>query len=308
MKAFIPCLFLLITGISFSQKSDSVKPKAVAFVVKASIGVINPTKIAFSDAGWDRLTPGFQVPDSFQVNPNGTDQFVTETDDSYSIFSFSFISNKEKQAGKNFRFSTTVHFGQGPEAKASKYWVRNNRTVIDTLFSGQTGNAYSVYGNRRQEIQKFYRVKSWMIGVGERFAWRPGKIFQFETGLDFFMLLAKPSAVRSAAWESYIVEDINGSTYQTSSPPPALNPSQTTDYSAKTVKGLLVSIPCDISFALSKNHSFLKRVRLGLEANYGMAFQFTKGKTSYTESKSWALNLRYAFYGFRRPFQSKSQK
>ncbi|WP_343632588.1 hypothetical protein [Fluviicola sp.] len=307
MKAFIPCLFLLITGISFSQKNDSIKPKAIAFAVKASIGGITPNKIAFSDAGWDRLTPGFQVLDSFQVNPTGTDQFAGEPDDSYNVFSFSFLNNPKKQTGKNYRFSTTIHIGQGPEAKASKYWVRDNRTIIDTLSSGQTGTTYFVYGNRRQEIQKQYRIKSWMIGLGERFALRPGKIFQFETGLDVYMLLGKPS-VQSATWESYIVEDINGSTYQSSTPQPVLNPSQTTNYAAKMSEGLLVSIPFDISFALSKNNPFFKRIRLGLEANYGMAFQFTKGKTSYTESKSWALNLRYEFYQFRRPFQSKSQK
>jgi hypothetical protein len=308
MKAFIPCLFLLISGTSFSQKSDSIKPKAIAFVFKASIGVINSNKISFSDAGWDKLTPGFQVPDSFQVNFNGIDQFGAKANDDYTLFSFSVVNNKEKRAGKNFRFTTTIHAGIGPEAQVSKYWIREDRAIIDTLTSGQTGNPYYVVGNKRQDIQKYYRVKSAMIGLGERFALRPDRIFQFETGLDVYFLFAKPSAVKSKTRESYIIEGVYPEVYQSPTPPPALAPEQTTEYTAKTTTGLLISIPLDISFALSKKNQFFKRVRLGLEMNHGLAFQFTPGKTSYNYSRSGALSLRYEFFGFRSPFRPKSQK
>ena len=308
MKAFIPCLFLLIPGISFSQKQDSIKSKVISYVFKASIGAVNANKIAFSDKGWNQLTPGFQVPDSFRLNPNGTDYLSTKANDDYTLFSFSFVNNKEKWAGKNFRLSTTIHFGYGPEAQVSKYWIHEERAIIDTLTSGQTGNPYYVVGNKRQEIQKYYQVKSTMIGVGERFALRPDRIFQFETGLDVYFLFAKPSAVKSHTRESYIIEGVYPEVYQAPTPPPVLNPEQTTGYTAKMAKGLLVSVPIDISFALSKKNQFFKRVRLGLEMNHGIAFQFTPGKTSYNYSRSWALSLRYEFFEFRSPFRPKSQK
>ncbi|TSJ48048.1 hypothetical protein [Fluviicola chungangensis] len=308
MKTFISYAFLLITGVSFSQKQDSIKGKTISYVFKAGTGVINANKIAFSDDTWDQLTPGFQIPDSFLINPNGTDYLGTKVDDGYTLFSFSFVNNKEKRAGKNFRFSTTIHFGYGPEAQVSRYWFHEIKTIIDTLNSSQTGNPYYVIGNRRQDIQKYYRVKSTMIGLGERFALRPDRIFQFETGLDVYFLFAKPSVVQSQIRDNYYVEGVNENNYQSPVPTPVLNETQTTDYTAKMAKGLLVSVPFDISFALSKKNRFFKRVRLGLEVNYGIAFQFTPGKTSCNYSKNGALNLRYEFFEFRRPFQSKSQK
>ncbi len=308
MKTFIPFLFLVITTVSFSQKQDSIKPKAISYVFKANIGIINPNKIAFSDAGWHRLTPGFQVPDSFQVNPNGADYLGKELDDTYNVFSFYFVNSKEKWADKNVKFSTTIHFGFGPEAQTSGYWFHENKTVIDTLNSSQTGSPYYVIGNRRQDIQKYYRVKSTMIGIGERFALRPDRIFQFETGLDLYFLFAKPSVVQSQVRDNYYIEGVNENNYQPPVPAPVLNETQTADYTAKMAKGLLISVPLDISFALSKKNQFFKRVRLGFEVNYGIAFQFTPGKTSYNESKSLAFNLRYEFFEFRRPFQPKSQK
>jgi hypothetical protein len=308
MKAFIPCLFLLITIVSFSQKQDSIKPRTISYVFKASTGIVSPNKIAFSDEGWDKLTPGLSVPDSFRVNPNGTDYLGTKVDDDYNMFSFSFIHNKEKWADKNFRFSTTIHFGYGPEAQVSKYWIHEDRAIIDTLTSGQTGNPYYVIGNKRQEIQKYYQVKSTMIGVGEHFALRPDRIFQFETGLDVYFLFSKPSAVKSHTRESYIIEGVYPEVYQAPTLPPALTPEQTTEYPVKMAKGLLVSVPLDISFALSKKNQFFKRVRLGLEMTHGIAFQFTPGKTSYNYSRSGAISLRYEFFEFRSPFRSKSRK
>lgn len=308
MKTFIPYLFLLVAGVSFSQKQDSTKAKQISYVFKASIGGISSNKIAFSDEGWNQLTPGFQVPDSFQANPNGADYLGTKANDDYTLYSFSFVHNKEKWAAKNFRLSTTIHFGDGPEAQVSSYWFHESKTVIDTLNSSQTGNPYYVIGNRRQDIQKYYRVKSIMIGIGERFSLRPDRVFQFETGLDVYFLFAKPSAIQSQIRDNYYLEGVNENYYQPPVPAPALNETQTTDYKAKMAKGLLVSMPLDISFALSKKNRFFKRVRLGFETNHGIAFQFTPGKTSYNYSKSWAMNLRYEFFEFRKPFRPKSQK
>lgn len=308
MKAYISCFFIILSGIGLAQQKDTTKSKPLAYIIKGSVGGISANKIAFTDAQWERMTPGFQIPDSFSVNPNGNNQFVSNPDDSYSRFSFSFINNKDRMEGKRYRFMTTIHFGGGPEAQVSNYWYHENRTVIDTLFSNQTGSPYYVFGNRRQDIQKYYKVKSFMVGVGERFALRPDRIFQFETGLDVFFLIASSSQVKSSLTESYRIEGVNENAYNSPVPSPALNSPQISEYSAKTAKGLIVSIPLDISFALSKSKPFWKRVRLGLEANYGIGFQFTKGKTSYNESRSWAFNLRYEFYNFNRHFLSKPQK
>jgi hypothetical protein len=307
MKALISLSFLLILGISFAQKKDSIQSEVPAYIVKASMGGISANKIAFTDAQWERITPGFQVPDSFSVNPNGNNQFTSNPDDTYSRFSFSFVNNKDKIGGKKYRFMTTIHLGGGPEAQVSKYWFHESRSVIDTLFSNQTGSPYYVFGNRRQDIQKYYKVRSFMVGVGERFALRPDRIFQFETGLDVFFLFAKPLEVKSVVSESYLIEGVNDNAYNSPIPSPVLNSPQISEYSAKSTKGLIVSIPLDISFALSKKNPFWKRMRLGLEANYGIGFQFTKGKTSYNESRSLAFNLRYEFYHFNRHFLSKRQ-
>lgn len=308
MKDLITSLFLLITGINFAQQKDSLQSKVPAYTFKVRIGGINANNIAFTDAQWERMIPGFQTPDSFQVNPNGVDQFESDVDDFHSMISFSFINNKEKRAGKKFQTRTTIHLGGGPEARASKYWFRENRTVIDTLFSNQTGNPYFVYGNKRQDIQKYYKVKSFMIGAGERFALRPDRIFQFETGIDLFFLIATPSEVKSSVTESYVIEGVNESNYTSPIPAPSLNSPQISEYSAKMAKGLLICIPFDISFALSKKNSFWKKARLGMEVNYGLAFQFTKGKTSYNESRSFGFNLRYEFSDIRKPFRLSHQK
>ncbi|AEA45861.1 hypothetical protein [Fluviicola taffensis] len=303
MKTHIVCLFLLITGINFAQQKDSLQSNIPAYIIKTSIGGIGLNKIAFTDAEWERMTPGFQVPDSFQVNTDGVDQFDSAADDFYSIVSFSFINNKEKRAGKKFQTKTTIHLGGGPEAKVSKYWFHENRTVIDTLFSNQTGNPYYVYGNKRQDIQKYYKIKSFMIGVGERFTLRPDRIFQFETGLDIFFLIGSSSEVKSAVTETYVIQGVNESNYTSPISAPSLNSPQISEYSAKMAKGLLICVPLDISFALSKKNAVLKRMRLGFEMNYGIALQFTKGKTSYNESRSWGLNFRYEFSDIRKPFR-----
>jgi hypothetical protein len=308
MKTFTTYLSLFFAGINFAQQIDSIKPKALAFVIKANIGFIRSNKIAFTDAQWGRMTPGFQVPDSFQVNPNGSNQFETEEDDTYNTFSFSMITNKDHLSGKKYRFTATIHLGIGPEAQVSRYWFRENKQVIDTLFSNQTGSPYSVYGTKRQDIQKYYKSKSYMVGIGERFALRPDRIFQFETGLDLFFLFAASSEVKTALTESYRIEGVSENSYTSPISAPSLNSPQITEYSAKMEKGLLICVPLDISFALSKKNAVLKRIRLGLEVNYGLAFQFTKGQTNWNESRSWAFNLRYEFYRFNRHFLSKSQK
>lgn len=304
MKNFILLCTWLLSFVGYTQKNDSLQSKVPACIIKASIGGISANKIAFTDTQWERITPGFQVPDSFQVNPDGTDQFGSDIDDFYSMLSFSFINNKEKRTGKKIQMKTTIHLGSGPEAKASRYWFHENRNIIDTLSSNQTGNPYYVVGNKKQDIQKYYHVKSFMVGVGERFALRPDRIFQFETGLDVFFLIATPSEVKSAVTESYIIEGVNESNYNSPIPAPNLNSPQISKYSAKSAKGLLVCVPLDISFALSKKNAVLKRMRLGFEMNYGIAFQFTKGRISYNESRSWGLSFRYEFSDIRKPFRS----
>lgn len=304
MKTFIACLFLLITGLSFTQQKDSIRSKVPAFVVKGTLGASGSNKLAFTDAEWERRTPGFQIPDSFQVNPNGNDYFSSEPDNTYWMLSFSFITNKESV--KKYRWMTTVHVGLGPETSTNKYWFHENRKVLDTLTSNQSGDSYYVVGNRRQDIQKSYRSKSTLIGIGEHFATSPENVFQFETGLDVLFLI-NSTVTQSALTESYLIEGIVQGNYVTLNPP-VINDPQITNYDGKSVKGMIIRVPLELSVPLSVKNQVLKRMRIGVELNIGLALQFTRGKTSSNLSSNTGLNFRYEFSKFNTRFLSKRQK
>lgn len=306
MKFQIFFLASLISVCAFAQEQEAKAPAAPAFILKGTFGMIANARLSFTDSEWQRMTPDLAVPESFQVNPNGTDYFKKAIENDYWMLSFSFVNHQYKAVEKKYRFTTTIHVGLGPESIANKYWFRENRQVIDTLYSNQSGNVYPVIGNRRQDLQKSYRIKSQMIGIGQHFATNPEGILQFETGLDVFFAYATAN-VMSYSNDRYLIEGADPATYNYQAPAD-LAGAQTAEHKAKTTRGLIIRIPLEISIPLSRKNAVLKRMRLGCELNTGLTIWFTKGKTNYSLYSNSGLNFRYEFYRFKSPFRSKSQK
>ena len=162
MRTYFAVLFVLVNGISFSQK-DSLNTKNPRFIVKMTHGMSSSTNFDFTPDKWARMTPGFEIPDSLKPNDNGIyfyDNTHVFSSGSYYMFSFSFINGKDKQAGRKLLSTTSIHIGLGPEMRANKYWRHENKQVIDTLTSSQNGQQYYVYGNRNQTIAKSYRSQT----------------------------------------------------------------------------------------------------------------------------------------------------
>lgn len=302
MKAFIPCLFLLIYGIGFSQEKDTSE-STPAFILKISTGFVGANKLAFTDQEWERIAPGIPVQSSFTVNLSGFDSLDGDYNDTYALLSFSFLNNKEKQALKNYRTTTSIHLGMGPEVRASAYWEHEDKQIIDTLTSSQTGLSSYVIGNRRQDIQKTYRSKTLMLGLGQHILTNPDKIVQFETGLDVFLLLATKSRIKSYYTDRYIVEGGTESHYMK----PALNPDLAVKDKSRMIPGLFVRVPLEISFKLSHEGKW-KNFRFGLFVDPGLGMEFTKGKVSSNFNVSTGLNFKYQFSSFSVLSESRSRK
>ncbi|WP_341904386.1 hypothetical protein [Fluviicola taffensis] len=308
MKISFLFSIFLISIAGFAQKNDSIKSKRFpAYIIKSSLGIHSNNNLTFTNAEWERRTPGVSVPDSFQVNSNGEDHFNADPYKLYWMHSISLIQNKEKQAGRNYRFTTLFHLGIGPEIRADKYWFHENREVLDTLISLQTGDPYYVMGNRRQDIQKSYRSKSTMLGFGEHFATNPESIFQFETGVDVFAMF-NSSITESYVKDSYIIEGVTSGSYNSLSPQPVLNEPQSISHKGRTLYGILLRLPLELSVPLSYKNPVLKRMRLGVELNIGVTMYFTKGKTNFLAGGNSGVNFRYEFYEVNRHFLSKRQK
>ena len=299
MRINIVLLSVLISGIGFSQQRDSLKTKTPRFIVKMTHGMTNSNQFDFTNSEWDRMTPGFQIPDSLKAIRVGdfNDNIHSFTNDSYYMFSFSFINGKDKQAGRKFQATTTIHLGYGPELRASKYWYHENKQIIDTLTSNQNGQEYYVTGNRNQTIGKTYHSRTVAFGVGQHIATNPSRIFQFETGLDLLCLVSVASKVRASYMDTYAVEglpdnnNLGNYPYTISDP----NSNRVETFSGNITAGLIMRIPLEMSFKLSKKNPVLNRMRIGGELNPGLAMQFTKGKTSNDFSMSGGMNFRFAF-------------
>lgn len=301
MKVSIALLSFLIAGIGFSQQMDSVKTKNSRFVIKMTHGMINGNEFEFTNSEWQRMTPGFDIPDSLKVHPYGDDfnyNLHTTSANQYYMFSFSLINGANKQAGRRFMATTSFHLGYGPELVAEKHWYHEDRQVIDTLTSSQNGQEFYIYGNRNQTIAKRYRSKSIVFGIGEHIATNPERIFQFETGLDVLCVLSIASEVRASYTDNYQLEGIpldqsggGGSSYLQ----PALNDPRAESFSGYMTAGLIVRVPLEMSFKLSKKNPVLSRMRIGGELNPGLGVQFTKGKTSNGFSFSGGMNFRFLF-------------
>lgn len=294
MKTYIQYLFVLLSGFSYGQQRDTVKQKVPGFVIKMTHGMNNRQDFDFSTRQWEKMTPGFQVPDSLKpVSPKDYPHNIHSfTNDSYYMLSFALINNKNKQAGKKYRTMTTFHLGYGPHLDASKRWSYTERQVIDTLTSSQTGTPYYVTGVRQQDVVKSYRSQSILIGVGQHFSTNPDRIFQFETGVDLLCYMSIMSKIRAVYTDWYYVENAPDQyVYQQ----PATNPIMVQHYSGKLVVGMIVRVPLDISFKLSKKSPIASRMRIGMELNPGMATQFTESLMTTNFNLSGGMNFRFAF-------------
>ncbi|WP_343632586.1 hypothetical protein [Fluviicola sp.] len=302
MKTCIALLSVLITGIGFSQRADSLKTKNTRFIVKMTHGMTGRVNFDYTNAEWEKMTPGFEIPDSLkpmdhQLNFN--DNIRSISNGSYYMFSFSFINNKKmNQADRKFLATTTIHLGYGPEIAARKDWYHENKQVIDTLSSSQTGQEFYVMGNRNQSISKIYHSQTLVFGAGEHIATNPNRIFQFETGLDVLCLLSLSSRIKASYIDTYIVEglpqDPNGG-YYPAYPYPATEDIRTETFSSKVTAGLIMRVPLEISFKLSRTSPVASRMRIGAELNPGLTTVFTGGLITSNFNVSGGMNFRFAF-------------
>lgn len=298
MKTYVALIAVFLTGISFSQQKDSTKTKTPRFVIKMTHGMTNRNDVDFINSEWEKMTPGFSIPDSLTANPSNHygQNIHSFTNDSYYMFSFGLINGKDHQAGKKYRTTTTFHLGYGPQLRASKFWSHEVRQVIDTLVSSQTGDSYYVTGVRRQDAAREYTAQSIAFGVGQHFATNPERVFQFETGVDLLCVISIMSKVRSSFIDSYTIEGLPDSNMGGSYPyPNDLSETTAHEYDAKTVAGLIMRVPLEMSFKLSKKSPVASRMRIGAELNPGMAMQFTKGLINSNFSMSGGVNFRFAF-------------
>lgn len=302
MKTCIALLSILITGIGFSQQRDSVKTKNPRFVVKMTHGATGRINFDFTNGQWEKMTPGFQIPDS--LKPNDTQFYFSDgvrsfTSNSYYMFSFSFINGKKNWADRKFLSTTNIHLGYGPEVYAQKNWYHENKQIIDTLSSNQTGEQFYVTENRNQTISKTYRSQTVVFGAGQHFATNPNRVFQFETGVDVLCLVSISNGVRASYADNYSIEGLPQDS-------PGGNPSypypnqvgmqnSTEVYKSKVVAGLIMRMPLEMSFKLSRKNPVLSRMRIGGELNPGLGTVFTGGLITSNFTISGGMNFRFAF-------------
>lgn len=291
MRTYFALLAVLVSGTTFSQQRDSSGTKTPRFIVKMTHGMTNDNRINFTNAQWDEMTPGYEIPDSLKpMNHNNAYVF---SGNSYYLFTFSLINGKNKPDRK-FQATTTFHIGYGPQVSGRKSWYYEKRELIDTMTSSQTGQQYFVYGNRNKTISKEFRSQSIAVGIGQHIATNPNRIFQFETGLDVLCLLGISSQVRASYMDNFTIE---GSTYDfgMSYPSPVTDEPRNSTFGGDFAFGMILRIPLEMSFKLSRTNPVLSRMRIGGEMNPGLAMQFAKGQTSNNFSLSGGMNFRFAF-------------
>ncbi len=298
MRTCIALSFLLVTGIGFSQRTDSLNTKYPRYIVKMTHGMANSIEFDFTRTQWDKMTPGFDIPDSLTTGFNGVDineDVHTTSSNQYYLFSFSLINGAAKQTGRKFLATTTFHLGYGPEMSARKRWYHEDRQVIDTLTSNQTGQEFYIYGNRNQTIEKSYYSRSIVFGIGEHIATNPDRLFQFETGVDVLCMISLISEVRASYLDSYFVEgapsDGSGYAYQQ----PILDEPRAESFSGNTKAGLIMRVPLEMSFKLSRKSPVASRMRIGAELNPGLATVFTGGLITTNFNITGGMNFRFAF-------------
>lgn len=304
MKTGIALLSLLITGIGFSQQRDSIKTKNTRFIVKMTHGMTGRMSFDYTSDQWEKMTPGFEIPDSLKANDQNqiyfNDDIRNFSSSSYYMFSFSFINNKNvNQTDRKFLATTTIHLGYGPEIVSRKDWYHEDIQIIDTLNSSQTGQQFYVSGNRNQSISKEYRSQSIVFGVGEHIATNPNRIFQFETGLDILCLISISSRVRASYLDSYILQTASGNPWDGgggySYYAPVLDEPRSQNFGGYVTTGLIMRVPLEMSFKLSRKNPVLSRMRIGAELNPGLATVFTESLITTNFNISGGMNFRFAF-------------
>ncbi|TSJ48049.1 hypothetical protein FO442_02645 [Fluviicola chungangensis] len=287
-----------MSGIVFSQQGDSLNTKNPRFIVKMTHGMANSVVFDFTRSQWDKMTPGFEIPDSLTTGFNGVeikDNIHTTSSNQYYLFSFSLINGAAKQPGRKFLATTTFHLGYGPELRAENRWYHEDREIIDTLTSSQNGQEYYVYGNRNQTIAKRYTSKSIVFGVGEHIATNPNRLFQFETGFDLLCMLSIVSEVRASYLDSYLLEGLPNEGQGYAYPQPLLNETKAQTFSNKLTSGVIMRVPLEMSFKLSRKSPVASRMRLGAELNPGLATVFTGGLITTNFNITGGMNFRFAF-------------
>lgn len=298
MKTCIALLSVLITGIGFSQQTDSSNTKNPRFIVKMTHGMANSVDFDFTRSQWDKMTPGFDIPDSLTTGFNGfdiNDNIQTTSGNQYYLFSFSLINGAAKQPGRKFLATTTFHLGYGPELRAEKRWYHENRQIIDTLTSNQSGQEYYVYGNRNQTIAKRYTSRSIVFGIGEHIATNPNRLFQFETGFDLLCMMSIVSETRASYLDTYLVEGLPDESQGYNYPQPVLNEARAETFSNKFISGVIMRVPLEMSFKLSRKSPVASRMRIGAELNPGLATVFTGGLITTNFNMTGGMNFRFAF-------------
>lgn len=298
MKTSIQYLFVLLSGFSFAQQKDSTGQKTPSFIIKMTHGMISENRFDFTKSEWERLTPGFQFGDSMLADPStyppsdgeGT---YSSSSSTYFMLSFALINNPEKQAGKRYRTTTTFHLGYGPSLRAERNWVNENRKVIDTLTSSQTGNQYYVTENRRRDLSKTYNAESIIFGVGQHFSTNPDRVFQFETGIDLLCYVSILSEINVSYIDAYYIEGLPDNGWDPGYQEPIMQQEESRGYKGKTVAGFIMRMPLDFSFKLSKKSPIASRMRLGMELNPGLAMQSNQGLITSNFNISGGMNFRF---------------
>lgn len=298
MKTCIHYLLILLSCPAFAQQKDSVRPKIPFFIVKFSNGVNNITGANRFHSDWNRITPGFSVPDSFSEthfasHPREKDRVAAFVNDFYYLLSFSFINNPEKQVGKKYRSMTTVHLGYGPQFRESKRWVRDDAQIIDTLTSSQNGNSFEVWRNRRQELVQSYRSQSVFLGIGEHFSTDLGRIVQFETGVDMLYVMRFLSEIGVRYSDKYVLTNAPEG-YVYNGQQPVTNPSSG-KYRSKLASGMIIRVPLDLSFRLCQKDPVWSRMRIGAEVNPGVVVSFNDRLMTAALNVSGGINFRFQF-------------
>ena len=289
---------LLITGIGFSQQKDSLNTKNPRFIVKMTHGMANSVDFDFTRSQWDKMTPGFDIPDSLTTSFNGVDindNTGSTSASQYYMFSFSLINGAAKQPGRKFLATTTFQLGYGPELMAEKRWYHENRQMIDTLTSSQNGMEYYVYGNRNQTIVKRYTSKTVVFGVGQHIATNPARLFQFETGFDLLCMMSVLSETRASYLDTYLIEGLPDESQGYAYQQPLLNESRAETFSSNFIMGILMRVPLEMSFKLSRKSPVASRMRIGAELNPGLATVFTGGLITTNFNMTGGMNFRFAF-------------
>jgi hypothetical protein len=298
MKTCIALLSVLITGFGLSQQTDSSNTKNPRFIVKMTHGMANSVEFDFTRSQWDKMTPGFDIPDSLTTGFNGidfNDNVYTTSSNQYYLFSFSLINGAAKQPGRKFLATTTFHLGYGPELQAEKRWYHENRQIIDTLTSNQNGQEYYVYGNRNQTIAKRYTSRSIVFGIGQHIATNPARLFQFETGFDLLCMMSIVSETRASYLDTYLVEGLPDESQGYNYPQPVLNEARAETFSNKFISGVIMRVPLEMSFKLSRRSPVASRMRIGAELNPGLATVFTGGLITTNFNLTGGMNFRFAF-------------